>query len=260
MKGYLQRSRHYISLSGFMGFFSFVLVLAFWNCLDAHAAYQDHQDQGTRVITASDLTPYFMEALKTYAPWSEDEMEITGIKSYPAKIRVPKGELQVESEPPPNGRYLGRVSFLMTIKVDGRTVRRIRMCAKVEVYRPVLCVAQALKRAHVLTGKDLILVKRPLSKLRGEAVSEMDKVLGQALKRSVQAGQVITSNLLTPPVLVRRGDRVTIVAESPSLVISVPGEVRQNGSQGDLIRVKNLMSKREVVARVLNAKTVSVSF
>ncbi len=260
MKGSLQRSRHYISLSGLMVFFSVVLVLIFWNCLEAHAGYPEKQAQNTRVITASELTPYLMEALKTYAPWSEDEMEITGIESYPAKIRVPKGELQVESEPPPNGRYLGRVSFLMTIKVDGRIIRRIRMCTRVEVYRPVLCVAQTLKRGHVLTGKDLILVKRPLSKLRGEAVSEMDKVLGQALKRSVHAGQVITSNLLTPPVLVKRGDRVTIVAESPTLVISVPGEARQNGSKGDLVRVKNLMSKREVVARVLNAKTVSVSF
>ncbi|MCK5228635.1 MAG: flagella basal body P-ring formation protein FlgA, partial [Desulfobulbaceae bacterium] len=41
---------------------------------------------------------------------------------------------------------------------------------------------------------------------------------------------------------------------------TVPGEVRNSGAIGELVRVKNLMSRKEILARVLDSGTVEVNY
>ncbi len=224
-----------------------------------HASLSPASEQRI-TLTAGDLRPYFMKALAQYAPWKEGEMEVREVTMYPSTVAVPKGKLEVEAEPPPGGRFLGRVTFLMTLSVDGEPERRIRMAGYVEVHKEVLCTATALRRGHVLSPSDLVTVRRPLSRLRGRPVASLHRVVGMALKRSVSAGQVVTEALLTPPIIVKRGDRVTILAKNPWIEIKAPGEARQNGAKGDVIRVKNLMSKKEITAEVVDASTVTVRF
>jgi flagella basal body P-ring formation protein FlgA len=214
----------------------------------------------TILMTSAELSPFFKDALFKHAPWPAKDIEITRIRVYPSKIRVPQGKLSVEIEAPPNGRYLGRVSLLLTLKVDGQAVRRVRVSAWVEVYRPVMCASQALAKGHIIEPQDLHLSRRPLSRLRDQVVSSPEGVVGLALKRSVQAGQLMTDRMLTPPVIVRCGDKVMILAQSKSLTVTTPGKVKQDGSSGDYVRVKNLMSEREILAKVVSPKTVVVNF
>ncbi len=211
-------------------------------------------------MTLSNLTPVFMKALRQYAPWHEDEIEVFRLQAYPSRVWVPKGRLGFDVVPPPNTSFLGRVSFLVNVKVDARVVRRVRVCGWVEVYREVLCFSRPLSRGHVLEAEDLVSTRRPLSRLKGCCVQDPSRAVGLALKRSVRAGQPLVTGMLTRPLLVRRGDRVTIRAEGPTISISVPGEVRQDGARGAFVRVKNLMSQREINAQVLDGKTVRVFF
>ncbi len=215
---------------------------------------------GVQEITAQEMRPFFIKALQQYAPWSPEEMEVRDVALYPSIIRLPQGKITVEAEPARGSRFLGRVTFLMTVSVDGAPVKRVRMSGRVEVFKEVFCLASSLRRGHVLTASDLVTVKRPLSTLRGKAVLRLDRAVGMALRRSASAGRVVTEDLLRPPIIVRRGDRVTIVARSPWIEVKAPGEARQNGARGDTIRVKNLMSKREITAEVVDHSTVTVPF
>jgi len=245
----MKRSSHRLWLSAALAAFSLLLTLVSLAQADA-----------VQVLTAEDLQPFFIKALSEFAPWDPAEMEVRDISLYPSTVTIPKGDWRVEAQPPPGSRFLGRVTFLMTIVVNGRPEKRVRMAGYVEVYRDVLCTASALKRGHILTDADFVTVRRPLSRLRGKPVVSIKAAVGMALRRSVSAGQVVTESLLTPPVVVRRGDRVTILAKSPWLEIKAPGEARQNGAKGELIRVKNLMSKKEITAEVIDATTVAVRF
>jgi flagella basal body P-ring formation protein FlgA len=213
-----------------------------------------------RVVTTEDLDPVFREALLEYGPWPEEALEITEIQAYPEKLRIPQGELSIGVIPPSNGRYLGRVSFLLDLRVDGVPARKVRVRGRVEVYRTVASAARSLAKGHVLRPEDITLSRRPLSRLRGNVLDRLEDAVGMALKRSVRPGQIMTDRMLTPPVAVCRGDRITIIAQSPTLSISAPGEARQDGSVGDFVRVRNIMSQREIVAQILDSKTVAVSF
>jgi flagella basal body P-ring formation protein FlgA len=66
--------------------------------------------------------------------------------------------------------------------------------------------------------------------------------------------------MVEAPPLVRRGDLVTILALAGRISVSVPGEMRDSGVKGEVVRVKNLMSRREILARVVDKNTVRVVF
>jgi flagella basal body P-ring formation protein FlgA len=62
------------------------------------------------------------------------------------------------------------------------------------------------------------------------------------------------------PALVRRGEIVTLLAESEGLRVTTNGQVREDAPQGARVRVVNQSSQTEVVGRVVNATTIAVAF
>ncbi|OGR08393.1 MAG: flagella basal body P-ring formation protein FlgA, partial [Deltaproteobacteria bacterium RIFOXYD12_FULL_50_9] len=84
--------------------------------------------------------------------------------------------------------------------------------------------------------------------------------IGKRLNTSLTAGAILYAALLTSPPLVARGDLVTIQIRTANLLVTVPGEVRNGGAAGDLVRVKNLMSRKEIFARVIDPGTVEVPY
>ena len=53
---------------------------------------------------------------------------------------------------------------------------------------------------------------------------------------------------------------VTILADSGQIHVSVPGKARSAGALGDIIKVKNMLSRREIYAKIINQDEVQVEF
>ena len=62
------------------------------------------------------------------------------------------------------------------------------------------------------------------------------------------------------PPLVKRGDVVSIIAESKDLKVTTLGVAKEKGSLGGRILVENLTSKKEVYAYVIDSNKVRVEF
>jgi flagella basal body P-ring formation protein FlgA len=61
------------------------------------------------------------------------------------------------------------------------------------------------------------------------------------------------------PVLVTKGAAVTMVLESPGLLLTVKGQALEDGAKGETIRIMNTQSSRTVEAVVTAAGTARVS-
>lgn len=64
--------------------------------------------------------------------------------------------------------------------------------------------------------------------------------------------------LMAQPPAAHRGDRVALVEQRSGMRLETPAVCLQAGSEGQTIRVRNLTTKRVVLAKVLDRKTVSV--
>jgi len=123
----------------------------------------------------------------------------------------------------------------------------------------VVVAKSSLSRGAIIGESDIGLEQRDISRLHRGYLEEKKVVLGKKLRQRMRQHQVITPSQLDTPHAVKRNNRVTIVASSKSLKIRVAGKALQNGSVGELIRVRNVSSKKELDARVIAPGIVEVA-
>jgi flagella basal body P-ring formation protein FlgA len=173
---------------------------------------------------------------------------------------LPEGKIGVELVRQADGRLLGYVSLTAIVRVDGKIERRVVLSGWVDRFENVVCTSRSLRRNCILTEDDVSTKRRNISKLPYNVLTSMKGVVGKRVKHAVKADKVLLANMVEDPPLIRRGDKVTIVAESSTLLVTALGIAQTKGGLGDQIRVKNCMNRKEIIARVVNASTVRVEF
>lgn len=78
--------------------------------------------------------------------------------------------------------------------------------------------------------------------------------------RSVQPGRFLTWRDIGRRPLVRKGDLVEVSAAEGSLSITLKGLAMQNGAQGEAVTVRNLESRKDFTAFVVDENRVQVRF
>lgn len=128
----------------------------------------------------------------------------------------------------------------------------------VEVEVPVLVLKRALARRARVAPTD---VEPQVRRVPGSAlnfVSDIASLQGHRLKRALPAGAAVTIDALTPDVLVRRGQRVTLIADSGAVQIRAQGYALSDGAADERIRVQNVTSLKVVEGVVESGSSVRV--
>jgi flagella basal body P-ring formation protein FlgA len=76
----------------------------------------------------------------------------------------------------------------------------------------------------------------------------------------IKGGTVLTASQLKPAVLIKRGMRIRLVCKGPTFTATATGEALQDGAAGQLVRVRNLSSLRELTGLVIDEQTAEVPF
>lgn len=178
----------------------------------------------------------------------------------PESIVVPSGALELRVVRAKGTELLGTVPLTLVVKAGEEPERRFPAAVTVERLVPVLVARRPLGRFKPLSEEDVAVAERDAAGLPQDALSRPEAVFGKRVKRPVEAGAVITSDLLEARPVVKNGDRVRIVAESAGLRITAAGVARQRGAVGEMIQVVNLDSNKAVAARVVDERTVRIEF
>ena len=143
--------------------------------------------------------------------------------------------------------------------VDSREVARCRVSAQIDLSVEALVAVRPLPKGHVIDESDVSLSMAPFNQAKG-SLTDPDLAVGQTVKNNLAAGEPIKERNLTKSLMVRRGEMVTIVAQSGGVKITASGQARQDGALGDTINVTNLGSKKNVTGRIIGPSTVEVIF
>lgn len=153
--------------------------------------------------------------------------------------------------------------------VKGRTTVGVR-CPDAggwSIYVPVtvesatqLAVARrALARGEMPAPSDLDLVSRTVPGLPTQFLARPADTGGRRLRRPVAAGDPIPIDALAAPVLVERGQQVTLLAAAAGIAVRANAVALDDGGFGDRVRVRNAVSGRIIEGSVESKGTVSVS-
>ncbi len=209
-------------------------------------------------ISPKEIEKIVKQFIHKKMPW--DSKQVT-IKISPAKgIVLAAGEITYEVVPRKREDYLGVTNLSVIFMVNGRVERKLWVNAHIDVSKEVVVSNHLLRRHYTITEEDIRLEKMNLAELSANVVTDPLEVIGKRTKRVIDPNLPLKLNFLEVPPLVRRGDLVTIVAESDTLKITTQGIVSENGCKGEVVRVINTNSRKDVYARVVDSRTVAVDF
>lgn len=215
------------------------------------------------VNSGSEVTPALIEKIiagfiRSRAGGDSEDISIRVNPVEP--MALPQGKVTYEVTPRKQEDYRGSTSLSLAFMVDGRLEKRIWVTAQVDVREEVAVSNRALQRNTLITEDDVRLERMNVSELPADVITDERAVIGMKTKRAIEPNTPMRSAFVESPPLVKRGDLVTIVAESDSLKITTQGVVTESGCRGDLVRVINAASRQEVYAKVVDGRTVAVDF
>ncbi|HIE33206.1 MAG TPA: flagellar basal body P-ring formation protein FlgA [Thermodesulfobacteriaceae bacterium] len=231
---------------GLLSLWTFIVLL--WAANFSHA----------KTLEEAYFRKLFREVIAKRLPWPEEDIEIVRLAAEPTPLEVPEGveeKVHLVGTPGP-----GSNTLLVDYLLGRRLIARVRVVGYVEVNIPVVVLKRPVARFTVLKPEDLGVERRPLTRLPQDVITDPQEVIGKRVKFGLPAGRPIRRSQVEIPPLIRRNQIVKIVARNAHLTVIVKGQARQDGHMGEIIRVRNLSSKKEIYARVVSSDTVEVSF
>jgi flagellar basal body P-ring formation protein FlgA len=113
-------------------------------------------------------------------------------------------------------------------------------------------------RSEVLKSSDVIAQRRPRAEVGSDAAARRLAV-GMQMRKQLRAGQALRASDLAKPDLVQRDDNVTLIYESAGLYLTIRGKAMESGTDGDVVNVLNLQSKRTVSGVVIGRDQVAIA-
>ena len=137
---------------------------------------------------------------------------------------------------------------LKPLRVSGQLVETVE----------VVVPKRAIARGETLTLADIAVERRPRDGQGTENLSDARSAIDKVARRALVAGAPLRGSDIQREEIVAKGDLVTIVYESPGLIITLRGRANEAGAMGDVISITNPQSKRVLQGRVSGPGKVSV--
>jgi flagella basal body P-ring formation protein FlgA len=119
-------------------------------------------------------------------------------------------------------------------------------------------LARDVERNEVVKSSDVIFERRAKASVGNDAASR-DRAVGMQMRKALRAGQALHTSDLAKPDLVQRDQTVTLIFQSAGLYLTIRGKALEGGTEGDVVSVLNLQSKRTVTGTVVGRGQVSIS-
>jgi len=172
------------------------------------------------------------------------------------RLRLTACSLPLHGFLPPGSRLPGNTT--VGVSCEGATPWTLYVPATVKVMNEVVVLKRLVTRGTLITADDVGLEIREI-RAADEYIRDPAQVVGKLARRPLAASISLTPAMLSAPLLVRRGQQVVIVANTPGIDVRMQGTALNEGGAGDRIQVRNETSKRVVEATVIDTGVAQVA-
>ena len=151
-----------------------------------------------------------------------------------------------------------RFSAIISIPTTASGPRQLRLRGRVHKTTEVPVLRHRVLSGEIIKQKDIKWIKIRTRRLQHNAVAEENEIIGMSPKRSIRSGVPILLSSIRRPILVAKGSLVTMFLQAPQMTLSAQGKALENGSDGDVIPISNMHSKKIVEAEIIGHGKVAV--
>ena len=150
--------------------------------------------------------------------------------------------------------WTGRQYFKI---VGSQADQNMTVVATIAKIQPVVTVLRTIERGELIRTSDVEINEHEGS-LSRTAVSSLAAAIGMEARRAIKVDSIVLESDLSAPLLVERGETVTVFARTAGITVRTFAVAREDGAQGELVQVEKLNSKDRFVARVSGRRQLEV--
>ena len=151
---------------------------------------------------------------------------------------------------------LGAVS--VGVRCNGNKPWTIYVRGTVNAYTDVPVLTQSMPRGEIVSAADIAIEKVEIRSDFEHIIVDKVDIIGKQAKRALRAGQPLRFSQLMHPILIERGQEVTLVSGLAGVQVRMQGKALASGAAGDRILVANERSGRRLEGVINTNGTVTV--
>ena len=136
--------------------------------------------------------------------------------------------------------------------------REMRGSVDVSIQVPVVVSARNMPAGAIVSRQDIAVRMREYTSGSDSVLHTVEEALGKRARWQLTGGIPIRREFMEDPAALRRGEAVTIVAESGPVRITGKGISLQAAGIGDTVMVKNSSTGKEMTGRLLEGRVVRI--
>ena len=152
----------------------------------------------------------------------------------------------------------GRFDVTLQIASDAGMPTKLRFTGTAVETVEAVVLTHGVERNDILKAADVVVERRPKAEI-GLDAAPRDRAIGMQARKQLRAGQALRNADLSKPDLVQRDQAVTLIYDTAGLYLTVRGKAIEAGTEGDVVNVLNLQSKRTVSGTVVGRGQVAVT-
>ncbi|MGD0517958.1 MAG: flagellar basal body P-ring formation chaperone FlgA [Thermoguttaceae bacterium] len=225
----------------------------------ASAAEPAHADQSLTSSAVKRAQRRVQEAILQYlqAKTGSNEPRLLQFDTPPALARAAANPVQPISLSGGAAPWTGSQHFELRID-SSEGLAPFTLEVQVIVPSAVVAAVHSLSRGAVIRESDLALVRDAPREGESGVYHSIEEVAGKQAARAVPDGKIIAPDDLQAPLLVHKGDVVTVYARSAGIRVRTIARARDDGSLGDLVTMETMQDRKPYQARVCGAREAEV--
>ncbi len=209
-----------------------------------------------KFLPGSEIEALAREAIEK--KYRKNKMYEVTLKGIPQSISVPLKNWYMDIELGRNFDAKGREVVYVIINHNNTVFRRIKIQAEIKVYEDVVFSTRFIKRGSKISESDLEVRNIETTNINRPVVRTKKDIIGKETKRSLNRERMVLFSSIDEPFLVKRGMKTRIQVKMGDGVIYAMAIARENGREGDVVRVQNNKSKKMIRGTVAADGTVWV--
>lgn len=141
---------------------------------------------------------------------------------------------------------------------DSKILKYIEISVRVKLFSEVWVTNRTVPSNTKLTQNDFVKKSKPINS--NNLPLDISELIGRELIRTTSIGEYVTKEMLTSEILIKRGDKVTLVVQSGGVRVRCAGTATQDGAEGQSIRVKRDGSPAVLTGKVTEDGIVLVNY